>query len=67
MHADECFLRHFHCQVVIEKEFVAEVVDALVPELHQLALGVLVPFAGTGDQGIGMHHGNVEEGFGHKI
>jgi hypothetical protein len=43
-------------RVVVEKELVREIVDALIPELHQLALGILIALAGPGNQGIRVHH-----------
>jgi hypothetical protein len=48
VHANEGFLRHFHCQIVVKEKLVPKVVDALVPKLHHLPLGILVPLAGPG-------------------
>jgi hypothetical protein len=60
VHADKRLLRYLHGQVVVEEEFVGEVVNPFVPQLHQFALGILVPFTGPCNEGIGMHHSNIQ-------
>jgi hypothetical protein len=57
VHGDKCLLRNLHRQVMVEKELIAEIVNALVPQLHQFALGMAVASAGLQDQRIGLHHG----------
>jgi hypothetical protein len=37
---------------VVEEELITEVIDPLIPELYQLSLGILVPFACPGDEGV---------------
>ena len=61
MHTDECLLSDLHGHVVVEEVLVPKVVDPLVPELDQLTLGTLVPLTGPGNEGVRMHHSNVEK------
>jgi hypothetical protein len=52
---------------VIKKELITEVINPLVPQLHKFALRILVPLFGARNQGIGMHHSDVQERFSHRL
>jgi hypothetical protein len=62
-HGNKGLLGYFHSQIVVQKELEAEVVDPLVPQLHKLALCILIPLRRALKKGIRMHHGNVQYRF----
>jgi hypothetical protein len=50
---------------MIQEKLIGEIVDSLVPKLHELSLGLLVTLLGVRNQGVRMHHCNIRIGLGH--
>ena len=64
VHGNERFLRSFHGQIMIEKNLYEKIIDALKIKSAPVCPGVLLLSRARVNQGIGAHHGNVQQRIG---